>query len=170
MNNNEQENKIKIFLDKIKDSKKVRLFVIFIIFLLLFVFVFSLLLKSKDTKDTNITELDYVTFLENKLSDILSKIDGAGDVSVMITVESGMETVLAMKTNITESDGKIIKEETPIIVNGKTVVLKENYPSIIGVLIIAEGANDIMVLRKIQQAAISVLDVDLKQIEILSMK
>ena len=108
--------------------------------------------------------------MENKLSDILSKIDGAGDFSVMITVESGMETVLAMKTNITESDGKIIKEETPIIVNGKTVVLKENYPSIIGVLIIAEGANDIMVLRKIQQAAISVLDVDLKQIEILSMK
>ena len=50
------------------------------------------------------------------------------------------------------------------------MVLKELYPEIIGVLIVAEGANNIMVLNKLQQATVSLLDIEPKQIEILSMK
>ena len=85
-------------------------------------------------------------------------------------VESGKETVLAMKKTTTESTGKTEIEETPIIVNGKTVILKENYPKITGVLIVCEGANKITVMKKIQQATTSLLDVDINKIEILAMK
>ena len=77
----------------------------------------------------------------------------------MITVESGMETVLAMKTTSTETaDGNKIEEE-PVIVNGKTVVLKEKYPEITGVLIVAEGADNIAVVSKIQRATTSLLEI-----------
>ena len=56
------------------------------------------------------------------------------------------------------------------MLNGKTVVLKELYPKINGVVIVAEGANNITVMRKIQQATTSLLGVDLGRIEILTMK
>lgn len=156
------------FLEKLKIDRKYQTIVFIVILSLIAIFVF--LTFNRDEKTTSESNNDYVAVLETKLSDVLGKIDGAGKVSVMITVESGMETVLATKTNITEYDGKKVTEETPIIVNGKTVILRENYPRIVGVLVIAEGAGDLTVMRKIQQATLSVLDVSLKQVEILSMK
>jgi stage III sporulation protein AG len=55
-------------------------------------------------------------------------------------------------------------------VNGKTVVVKEMYPKIIGVLIVAEGAGNIGVMTRIQKATTSLLDIEINQIEILTMK
>jgi stage III sporulation protein AG len=81
-----------------------------------------------------------------------------------------METVLATEKTITETNGGKEVVESPIIINGKTVVLKELYPKINGVVIVAEGANNITVMRKIQQATTSLLGVDLGRIEILTMK
>ena len=81
-----------------------------------------------------------------------------------------METVLATKvTTTTNSDGTE-RIETPIMVNGKTVVLKENYPKIIGVLIVAEGADSVITMSKLQNATVSLLDIKVNQIEILTMK
>lgn len=113
---------------------------------------------------------DYASVLENKLCQTLSMVDGAGKVSVVVTVESEMETVLAMKKTVTETVNGTEIQETPILVNGKTVVLKELYPKIIGVLIVAEGAKNISVLSRIQQATVSLLDININQIEILTMK
>jgi len=104
------------------------------------------------------------------LSKTLSSVSGAGKVSVVITVESGMQTVLASKTVTTSDENGTKIEESPIIVNGKTVVIKELYPKITGVLIVAQGANNISVLSKLQQATVSLLDIELNQIEILTMK
>ena len=164
---NDKKTGIKAVVDKLKNEKKAKLFSVIIVLVVFGFFIAFYTLKGKDEKD--VSSGDYVSTLETRLENVLAKISGAGKVSVMITVESGMETVLAKKVNVTESNGKIVTEETPIIVNGKTVTLKENYPKIVGVLIIAEGAGNISVLRKIQDATLSVLDVELKQVEILSM-
>lgn len=157
-------------VNKIKNNKKIQYFFIIllsIIILITFTFSFS---KKEKTNDVIVGVSEYVTSLEKKLEQVLGKVDGAGKVSVAITLESGMETVLAMETIIKEtSTGKEITN-TPIIVNGKTVVLKENYPKITGVLIVAEGANNFFVLSKIQQATVSLLDININQIEILTMK
>lgn len=166
------ENSKKInFLDKIKSNKKLQTILIIVIFLIVFaVFLLNTFSKKESqTSQGNAQDL-YVQELEERLSNTLSKVDGAGKVSIVITVESGMETVLAMKTETIEnSSGKHVTE-TPVLVNGKTVVLKEMYPKIIGVLIVAEGANNIGVMRKIQQATVSLLDINVNQIEILTMK
>lgn len=166
--NDEKKEGVKTFFNKLKTDKKTKIIVLIVVLSVFALFLFFSLFSSNEKSAE--TDENYVSTLENKLENVLSKISGAGKVSVMITVESGMETVLATKTNVTESNGKKVTEETPIIVNGKTVVLKENFPKIVGVLIIAEGANNFGVLRKIQDATLSVLDVDLKQVEILSMK
>jgi stage III sporulation protein AG len=128
-------------------------------------------MSDKNVASKNDDEvLTYVAELEERLSNTLSKVKGAGKVSVVITVKSGIETVLAMNTTTTKTDNGIEVVETPIILNGKTVVLKEMYPEILGVLIVAEGADEISVLRKIQQATTSLLDINVNQIEILTMK
>lgn len=160
----------KTLIEKIKANKILQYFLIALLIIVIFAVVFSgLFLKNESNPSSSAIDL-YVSNLEEKLSKTLSDVDGAGKVSVVITVESGMETVLAMKTSITETPNGTEKVETPILVNGKTVVLKENYPKIIGVLIVAEGAKSISVTHKIQQAAISLLDIDINQIEILTMK
>ena len=82
-----------------------------------------------------------------------------------------METVLAMQTTTKESaNGQIEVLTSPIIINGKTVVLKEMYPKVKGVLIVSEGAKSIAVMTKLQQATMSLLDIEINQIEILTMK
>ena len=171
MNKNAIEQKISVTLDKIKKNKKLQYFIIAIISILIIICVFFSVSTEKKTTNTETDLITlYVTNLEEKLSKTLSKVSNAGDVSVVITVESGMETVLATKTVTTKTANGTEIEETPIIINGKTVVIKELYPKIIGVLIVAKGADNIYVRTKIQQATVSLLNIELNQIEILTMK
>ena len=157
-------------LEKIKNNKKIQYIIIAICFVVaILIFVFSSISTVNQSSKSQNSVDSYVTNLEERLSKTLSKVKGAGKVSVIITVESGMETVLASKIITTETPTGTEVEETPLIVNGKTVVVKELYPKIVGVLIVAEGANNISVMKKIQQATISLLDIQLNQIEILSM-
>ncbi len=164
------KDKAEVVLVRIKKNKTLR--IIFICILALLIVVIAVGANKTDGGgEESVSAVDeYVSNLESRLTQILSKVDGAGEVSVVITVESGMQTVLAMKTTVNETaSGKEIVE-TPIIVNGKTVVLKELYPEIVGVLIVAKGAKNISVLSKLQQATVSLLDININQIEILSMK
>lgn len=126
--------------------------------------------EEKKTAATSNNASAYAAELEDKLENILSKIEGAGKVSVAISLESGAETVLATEITVTETVNGTETVKTPIIINGETVVLKELYPKIAGVLIVAEGANSISVLSRIQQAAVSLLDININQIEILTMR
>lgn len=155
-------------ISKIKENKKVRILLVFLLALLLILF---LTIGSTTNKEAEVLSdaQTYVYNLENKLETTLSKIKGVGDVSVIIKTDSGMETVLAKETIIKETSNGIETIESPILVNGKTVTLKELYPKITGVLIVAEGANSITITQKIQQATTSLLGVDIKNIEILSM-
>lgn len=162
-------NSVNNFIEKIKNNKKVRLAIIIVLLTILIVYLFlSVVQKNENTQNENEIDL-YVNSLEDKLSSVLSKLSGAGRVEVVISVESGMETVLATEKILKDTEYGVEQTEKPIIVNGKTVTLKELYPKIVGVLIVSEGANDIMVMRKIQEATVSLLNVGLEQIEILSM-
>lgn len=162
---------IKNLFEKIKNNK---LFQYLIIGILAVTLIFLACTKNKSNESQNYSQVDevsaYLENLEEKLSKTLSSVSGAGKVSVVITVESGMQTVLASKTVTTSDEYGTKIEESPIIVNGKTVVIKELYPKITGVLIVAQGANNISVLSKLQQATVSLLDIELNQIEILTMK
>ena len=162
----QKENNI---FDRIKNSKRLK--IIFIV--LVIIICLSLTLTTFRDIETNQENIDvvntYVNNLQAKLEKTLSKVKGVGKVSVVITIDSGMETVLASKITINETQSGKETIETPITVNGKTVVVKELFPRIKGVLIVAEGAENIFTMSKIQQATISLLDIDINQIEILSM-
>lgn len=165
---NKQENKKNFFniFEKIKENKMLKFTIVAI---LVIVFLLLTLSSKSSSKESVNVSLNFTNEVESKLESILSKIDGVGKVSVAITVDGTSETVIAMKTTSVENSGKITTEQTPILVNGKTVTLKELNPLIIGVLIVAEGAENLSVLKKIQQATTSLLDVNINKIEILSM-
>ena len=172
MSKSSLENKFGLLLEKIKTNKKIQYLIIAVLsVLIIFCVLYGVASKNSEQPAAE-TDLitSYVSNLEDKLSKTLGKVSGAGEVSVVITVESGMETVLATKTVTTETASGTEIEETPIIINGKTVIVKELYPKIIGVLIVAKGADNISVRSKIQQATVSLLNIELKQIEILTMK
>ena len=167
-----EEKRKSSLIEKIKNNKKLQFFmVIALIFGVILIFISGVFTSNGNAVQTESTIIDkYVDSLEARLSSALSKVEGAGNVSVVITVESGMTTEIAMKTTIVENEKGVEKTETPVLVNGKPVVLRELYPKVVGVLIVAQGANKISVLTKIQQATISLLDIQLSQIEILTMK
>ena len=157
---------LKNLFNNVKEKKVLKSF---IVILLIVLTLLLLVLSLQGTKKSE-NYSDYVSYMENKLSVMLNNIDGAGKVDVAIYVSGGMETVLAMKKTVKESGNTKETEETPIILNGKTVTLKEMYPKIESVLVISEGADNISVRRKLQQACLMMLDVDINNIEILKRK
>lgn len=163
---------LKNVIEKIQSNRKIQILLIAILSVFVLVIFFGNMFSENisETEDTTDPVKVYVSSLEKKLSEMLGRVDGAGNVSVIITVKSGMETVLAMEKTTTETASGTETVDKPILVNGKTVVVKELYPEITGVLIVAEGANNFGVLSKIQQATVSLLDIELNQIEILTMK
>lgn len=112
--------------------------------------------KSDSTDAQNVSS--YVTELEKKLSKSLSEVKGAGKVEVIISVESGFKSVYKEST-----DGLVL-------VNGKPVVVTEGYPAITGVIIVAEGANNLSVKISLLSAARIFLNVGEEKIKILTRK
>ena len=162
-------NSVKNIFENIKQNKKVQIIVLSVLIFLAVVILFQSY-YPKEEGAVNDVAMSYIKSLEQRLEKVLCKVEGAGDVSVVLTIESGMETVLATKTEVIENSSGKQMIETPILVNGKTVVIKEKYPKITGVLIVAEGASSLTILTKIQQATVSLLDINVNQIEILTMK
>lgn len=122
--------------------------------------------KTTATSKTE-TEL-YITSLEEKLSGVLSKVDGAGKVSVMITVSSGIRTEIAKEEKTSSENGKTVTTSSPILVSGKPIVLTEIYPEINGVLIVAKGADDVRVKMALLNATTTTLGVSCDKIQILN--
>ena len=100
---------------------------------------------------------EYADVLGGRLASILSQIEGAGEVDVLVTVESDGEKVIATETTV-EEDGTVVT--VPVFSGGEVVVLEENNPAITGVLIVAEGANNLDVRFSLLEAAASVLNIN----------
>lgn len=119
-----------------------------------------------------------------KIEEVLSQINGAGKVSVLITYVSGKEIVPAVdlkKTdnetnekdngggtrNINQSDldSKIAYEENQGGVK-KPIILKEFEPAVKGVVVVADGANDPSVRENLSRAVQVLVDVPIHKIQV----
>ena len=105
---------------------------------------------------------------EPRMAAALSRIDGAGEVTVVLALRSGEERIVA-------SDGKSGGErETVIISTGSStespVTLKTVCPEYRGVLIVAEGAGSPTVERELKQAAAVLTGLTQDKIAVAKMK
>ena len=122
--------------------------------------------KGGDQTATGDDVEKYVSDLEAKLGKCLSKVDGAGEVTVIISVASGREEVYAVE-KITGDKGVT---ESPVVVGGKPIVVKENNPEITGVVIVADGAKNLSVKVNLLNACKVFLSIDESKIKVLSSK
>lgn len=114
--------------------------------------------KAEEVKESISTLSD-----EERLEDILSEIDGAGDVSVMITYYGTAEKDIAYETKTNKSGNEERNEESEdkkaVMRDGEPMIVKEIYPKVKGVIVAANGANSITVRQAIIEAVTAVMDV-----------
>ena len=170
------------FLKKLKGVKNIEIVIACILGAVILLVYFSGLGAPSNTvtnfKNEYTTSTAYAEFLENKLSQTLSSISGAGRVSVMITLESGPELVIAtstdQKTNSSQSgDNKtesITIVENPVIIsqNGtsRPLILMEILPKVQGVVVVAQGAGNVKVRLDLLNAIQGLLNISGSNIQI----
>lgn len=99
--------------------------------------------------------------LEEKLAKTLSQIEGAGKVTVTLTLKSGMEQVLASDRSTSVSErGSSVEEETVLINSGSgqgqsVVLLTQRWPTFQGALVVCEGGDDAAIRLLMTQAVSS---------------
>lgn len=130
-------------------------------------------------------EEDSVELLEKRLAAILNRVDGVGEVEVMITKKASSEKVIekdipTVKNNLEETDStggnrSSNEEET----NEETVystysdgskvpyVTKEIEPEIEGVLVIAEGGDNPVVKQNISEAVQALFHIEAHKIKVM---
>lgn len=145
---------------------------------------FSTFFNAKPTADKNSTENNktysattsleqYSNKLESKLVETLSAIKGAGKISVLLTFNKGIETVIAYTTETkTAADGTVTEVKSPVLItnNGKTetVVLQEIMPTPNSIVIVATGANNTNVKLEILRAVQAMFALPTSSIEIFA--
>lgn len=92
---------------------------------------------------------------EARLSAALSKIHGAGEVTVVLTVANGPKQILAQNTQRDTQQGEE-KTETVVLSRGsgsqETVTVQEVYPRFQGALLVCAGGDDPDVRLQLTQA------------------
>ena len=161
-----------------KNLKIIILCIIFVVALILFLKMSGTKATTKTTTTSSIhyqTSLDYSKQLETKLESVLSKIKGAGNVKVMITLDGSPELVYAMDSNEKVSNNTggstTTSSSTPILVqtNGTTspLILTEVLPKVKGVIVVSSGANDISIKLDILNSVSTLLDISTDKINVL---
>jgi stage III sporulation protein AG len=107
---------------------------------------------------------------EQELSDILSRIYGAGEATVMLTMSSEAERIFATNREcFADEEGSELREEMVIISTGsgeETVLLKRNYPTFRGALVVCPGGDDPNVVLLLTKALSSLTGLSTNRITV----
>lgn len=139
-----------------------------------------------DGKEAFSSEETYVREMEERLQRILGSIDGIGDVTVMITLQQTRELVLEkeqkklQKQTEEQSSGESVKsgwettteESVAYAETGKErepVVIKQIYPKVEGVIVVAEGVENGNLKTEITQAIQALFGLEAHKIKVLRM-
>lgn len=137
--------------------------------------------ETGDEKDT------YRKTLEDRLKKILVKVEGIGSVDVMITLKGSKELIILKdgpytQESMSEDDGEggkrdsssIEKQESTVLVNngnGESLpyVVQELEPEVEGIVVIAEGGDNVLIMTEIMDVAKVLFDVPAHKIKVMKM-
>ena len=148
--------------------------------------------KMKDSSNNTSNEMTgngnaetYADYLEQKLAKVLSEVHGVGQTEVMITMASSSEKILGADS---ESESESVQEsdsqggsrstiqsrssQTAIYDSGESsqgapYVTKELTPEVAGVIVIAEGGDDPVVVENIIEAVQALFEIDTHKIKVM---
>ena len=195
----EKIEKLKEKLEKNGENKKIENLIVFVIILIVTIIIINTIWNSNDNKDKkesedvsgykrlaiedNNTATNESDDLEKKLEQILSKMEGVGKVSVMITYSQGSEiipmqneTSKSSKINETDSDGgtrtteQVDSNKEVIYSNGNKVETQTiKNPIAQGAIVIAEGASNAMVKTNIVSAVEAITGLATYKVQVFEM-
>ena len=151
MNDNKKKTALLDFRALMKNPKAVKLIIYAVLALIVLVFLSEIFSDDAKSKNTTSAESEtnsfsnYESQLEKELERAISAINGVGELTIMVTLDSLSETVFAEKgTGV------------------KTVIM----PKVRGVAIICEGGDDIIVKQKIVELVSRVLGISTTRISV----
>lgn len=111
-----------------------------------------------------------------RLSQMLSQVKGAGEVRVIAAYPSSNEKMpsydVKEETNKNEQNG--IRAELSTVdkqLSGNSpFILAELYPKPTGVIILAQGADNVEIKAQLIRAAMAFFDIEMNKIEVMTMK
>ena len=133
-----------------RSEKKIKIILITGALVILLIALSGLTTEKKNESDNVLFDYNqqkqYEEALETKLSDVLSEIEGIGNINIMITLDSSEESIF--------SDNK--KEITSV----KT-------PSVRGVIVVCDGGDNIVIKEKVISAVAGVFGISTTRISVI---
>ncbi len=158
------------FLQKLNKKQLYGILIIGVVALL-----FSSRFSESKTEPTESELFDYVSYtqsLEDNLRRLLNHIQGISEAEVMITLESGFEDVPAYETEKEELDTTAEEQKKFIVLKKKggseeAFVLKEHFPKIKGVLVVAKGVEHSETERNVVEAVKTIFNISSSRVKVL---
>jgi stage III sporulation protein AG len=125
-----------------------------------------------------LTAAEYRDRVQSEVESFLSGISGAGRVKALINFESTPELIIAYtvsgSSNKSPSGETTQSTQTPVILNqnGEQIplVLKQTFPKVNGVIVGAEGANDVKVKLAIIDALRTYFALSASSVQVYALK
>lgn len=125
-------------------------------------------------------ELFDIEAFENELKAALEKMDGVGKVSVVLTLESGSQRVLAEDSNVSYASGQqgdltdYNKDNSTVIISQgsgiqEAIVVQRIYPVFRGALIVCEGGGNSAVRLAVTEAVSALTGIGSDRIKVTKM-
>ncbi|MDD6213272.1 MAG: hypothetical protein PUB22_09075 [Clostridiales bacterium] len=137
-------------------------------------------LETAGISDSEMRMEDYDKQMEQRLVRVLSQIEGAGTVDVMITLRSSTKQILKEDLSVrtsekdaTDQDSNRREEEKEQNVNTFTgedndpYVIQEVMPEVEGVVVVADGAGSAQIRQEIMEAVQALFSVETHKIRVL---
>lgn len=153
-----------------KWMKKENLGVLLLVGLLLLVIALPTRQENENTiteentqeTDQSLQEQDWQTKMEERLVEVLEQVQGVGKAEVFLTCEGTQEKVVEKDETETVYERDSRGNQTPY-------VSEEIYPQVTGVLVVAQGGDDPVVIQNIQEAVQVLFQVEAHKIKVMKM-
>ena len=143
--------------------------------------------KTVEKETAAVSKADGIAVLEQRLAGVLSKVEGVGNTQIMLTLKSGGKKIVEKDMPVTDkstqekdSEGgnrvsgeKTIGEETVYTkdAGGSQIpyVIEEMEPKVEGVIVIAEGGGNSVVVQNVTEAIMALFGVEAHKIKVMKM-
>ena len=143
----------------IQKENRARLAVLLGVAAMLLILLSELFAPSEKTASASSAATDenaYRQQLEQQLEELLSQVQDAGKTTVMITLESGEETIYALDT----LSGQMQEQQTHVLLDDGTALAQTVCsPKVCGVAVVCEGGGDVRVAARITELVGALLDI-----------
>ena len=122
--------------------------------------------QEEEEKTTAVSEetssRDWQSIMEEKLKLALEQVEGIGKTQVFLTCEG-------TETKVVEKDESQTVYEKDAKGNQSPYVASEVYPKVIGVVVVAQGGDNPVVIQNIQEACQELFQVEAHKIKVMKM-